>query len=378
MKAGQPRQPPLSPMKKRLAMIVEQEALHKGNFCLLDGLPGVRQKGMRPEVRKPTQGKTSMNVLVVGDKDYERQPVAKMVRDLGHTVVEADDGTVAWDHYSRSHFDVVISDYLMPQMNGLELCRKVRLAPHPNYTYFMIVSSRSESDDLLAGFQSGVDDYIPKPVSEVELHCRLISAERVTEVHRELAQRNSQLLHLSSELKAESRKDALTGVGNRLRFQDDLPRYLDEYRRYKHKYCLGLCDIDNFKKYNDTYGHLEGDNVLRQVAQTLVRHSRSSDSCYRFGGEEFLLVFTEQESGGALIAAQRLRKAVEDLNIRHDKNTPYQKVTLSIGLAPFLADDAAGVDECLKVADEALYHSKDSGRNQVTEADANRVMKTQV
>ena len=318
-----------------------------------------------------------MNVLVVGDKDYERQPVAKMVRDLGHTVVEADDGTVAWDHYSRSHFDVVISDYLMPQMNGLELCRKVRLAPHPNYTYFMIVSSRSESDDLLAGFQSGVDDYIPKPVSEVELQCRLISAERVTLMHRELAQRNSQLLHLSSELKAESRRDALTGVGNRLRFQDDLIRYLDEYRRYKHKYYLGLCDIDNFKKYNDTYGHLEGDKVLKQVAQTLVRHSRASDSCYRFGGEEFLLVFTEQECGGALTACQRLRKAVEDLNIRHDKNTPYQKVTLSIGLAPFQADDAAGVDECLKVADEALYQSKNNGRNQVTEAAPGQTLKTQ-
>ena len=312
-----------------------------------------------------------MNVLVVGDKDYERKPVARMVRDLGHTVVEADDGTVAWDHYSRSHYDVVISDYLMPQMNGPDLCRKVRLAPHPNYTYFMIVSSRSESANLLAGFQSGVDDYIPKPVSEVELQCRLISAERVTRMHRELAQRNSQLLHLSSELKAESRRDALTGVGNRLRFQDDLTRFLDEYRRYKHKYYLGLCDIDNFKKYNDTYGHLEGDRVLKDVAETLVRFSRSSDSCYRFGGEEFLLVFTEQEVGGAMIAAQRLRKAVEDLNIRHEKNLPFLKVTLSIGLAPFHANDSAGVDECLKIADEALYQSKDNGRNQVTEANTN-------
>lgn len=317
-----------------------------------------------------------MNVLVVGDKDYERQPVAKKVTDLGHKVVEANDGTIAWEHYSRTYFDVVISDYLMPEMNGLELCRKVRLGPHQAYTYFMIVSSRSDSDNLLAGFESGVDDYIAKPVSEVELQCRLISAARVTKVHRELAQRNSQLLHLSNQLKAESRRDALTKIGNRLKFQDDLQRFLDQHKRYGHKYHLGLCDIDNFKKYNDTYGHLEGDKILCQVADTLVQHSRSSDTCYRFGGEEFLLVFPEQGGEGALSAAVRLRQAIEDLNVVHEKNVPYGKVTLSIGLAPLQAKDQADVEECLKVADDALYHSKNTGRNRVTEADEKRVLTT--
>ena len=197
-----------------------------------------------------------MNILVVGDKDHERGPVAEAVRQLGHTVVEAADGTYAWEAFSRTHFDVVISDYLMPEMNGLELCRKVRLSPHQGYTYFVIVSTRTESDNVLAGFKSGVDDYLSKPVSPIELECRLISAERVIKMHRELTQTNAQLLHLSNELKMESRRDALTGVGNRLKFQDDLKRFLDERRRYDHKFYLGLCDIDNFKLYNDTCGHL--------------------------------------------------------------------------------------------------------------------------
>ena len=114
-----------------------------------------------------------MNILVVGDKDHERGPVAEAVRQLGHTVVEAADGTYAWEAFSRTHFDVVISDYLMPEMNGLELCRKVRLSPHQGYTYFVIDSTRTESDNVLAGFKSGVDDYLSKPVSPEKLIAKI-------------------------------------------------------------------------------------------------------------------------------------------------------------------------------------------------------------
>lgn len=308
-----------------------------------------------------------MNVLVVGDKDYERQPMATLVKGFGHTVTEAPDGTDAWEQIKRTHYDVVVSDYLMPEMNGLELCKNVRLGPHADYTYFIIVSARSESENVLAGFKAGVDDYLAKPIDPLELECRLLSAQRVTRVHKDLAQSNAQLLLLSNELKAESRRDALTGVGNRLRFQDDLRRFLDEHRRYGHVFHLGLCDIDNFKKYNDTYGHLEGDVVLKRVAQMLVKSSRSSDCCYRYGGEEFLLVFTKQAGEGAGTAADRIRKAVEALDIEHKENKPYGKVTLSIGLACFQASTPAEVEECLKRADQALYHSKDNGRNRITE-----------
>jgi two-component system cell cycle response regulator len=309
-----------------------------------------------------------LNILVVGDKDHERKPVAEAVRNLGHMVVEAADGTPAWQAFARTHFDVVISDYLMPEMNGLELCRNVRLSPHQDYTYFMIVSSRTESANVLAGFKSGVDDYLAKPVSPVELQCRLILAQRVIQMHRELTQTNAQLLHLSNELRSESRRDSLTGVGNRLKFQDDLKRFLDERRRYDHEFYIGLCDIDNFKLYNDTYGHLEGDVVLKAVANTLDAKSRASDYCYRYGGEEFLLFFTEQDAQGAGSVAERLRAAVEDLDIVHEKNQPFAKVTLSIGLARFTATKADEVDACLKRADDALYRSKDEGKNRITTA----------
>lgn len=307
-----------------------------------------------------------MNVLVVGDKDHERKPVAQAVKDLGHTVAEASDGKQAWALYKLHHYDVVVSDYLMPELTGLQLCDKVRRSPHPNYTYFIVVSSRQEEETILKGFHSGVDDYLAKPVRPLELECRLISAERVTRIHRELAQSNAQLLHLSNELKTESRRDALTGVGNRLKFADDLKRFLDAKRRYGHRYFLGLCDIDNFKKYNDTYGHVEGDKVLRKVADTLVAKSRGSDYCYRFGGEEFLMVFADQDGSGAKVAAKRLVESIAGLNISHEKNDPYLTVTLSIGLSDFLAQTPEEVDLCLRKADEALYVSKNSGRNRLT------------
>lgn len=365
--AGQATQTVLPPPQVGVAMIVKKELEHPDGFAPQRAPPtGDSHTGQQPARAYTTQ--REMRVLVVGDKEHERSPVAEAIRALGHFVTEAPDGTHAWESFCLHHYDAVFSDYLMPEMDGFELCRQIRLGPHAEYTYFVIVSARSEADNLLKGFRSGVDDYLPKPVGSLELECRLITAERVCEVHRKLAQSNADLLLLSEELRAESRKDALTGVGNRLRFRDDLKRFLDAHKRYGHQFFLGMCDIDNFKKYNDAYGHLEGDRVLKSVAETLAGNCRTSDCCYRFGGEEFLLVFVNQSRDGAVSAAERLRVEIEGLNIRHGQNDPHGKVTLSIGLAEFLASSSSEVEGCLKLADNALYQSKSNGRNRVTEA----------
>lgn len=306
-----------------------------------------------------------MKILVVGDKDYERQPLAANVKALGHQVHEADDGTTAWEAYKAEEFDVIISDFLMPQMNGLELTRKVREEPQSTYTYIIICSSQNRKKDVMAGFESGVDDYIAKPMELEELKCRLISSVRVTNLHRELAAKNTQLKAMGDNLRAESRRDPLTNVGNRLRFTDDVKRYIDQYSRYGHSFYLGLVDIDNFKLYNDTYGHLEGDDVLKRVARALADGSRASDEVYRMGGEEFLLVFADQDEDGAFIAADRIRQAVEDLDVTHCRNEPYGKVTITVGLAPFTAKNREEVDLDLQKADVRLYKGKSAGRNRV-------------
>jgi diguanylate cyclase (GGDEF)-like protein len=226
----------------------------------------------------------------------------------------------------------------------------------------------SEKQHILAGFEAGVDDYVGKPLDVDELRVRMVSAERVTKIHFELASKNRELAEAGRNLLAQSRLDPLTDVGNRIRFQDDVERMTDEVGRYNRRYCLGMCDIDNFKQYNDTYGHLAGDQVLKSVAQTLDSRSRGSDQVYRMGGEEFLIVFPDQDEASAMIAAQRLRREVEKLDIVHERNAPYGKVTLTIGLAPFRAKSTAEIDRDLQAADQLLYFGKQNGRNRVVTA----------
>lgn len=291
--------------------------------------------------------------------------MAQALTELGHAAVEAEDGQAGLDVYRQGEFDIVISDLVMPKMNGLELCRAIRGEPKETYTYVLIASNFSEKQHILAGFEAGVDDYVSKPLDLDELRVRLISARRITGIHSELAAKNRQLEELGASLLAQSRRDPLTGVGNRLRFQDDVERLMDEVRRYGHRFCLGMCDIDNFKLYNDTYGHLAGDQVLKAVARTLDDKSRASDQVYRMGGEEFLVILADQNETTAMVAAERLRAEVEALDIVHERNQPHSKVTLSIGVAPFTAVNQEQLERDLNRADELLYQAKSAGRNQV-------------
>ena len=309
-----------------------------------------------------------LRILVVGDKAHERDLMVAVVSELGHEVEQAVNGEEALRAYQAGDFDLVISDFVMPFMDGLQLCQAIRAQPKEHYTYVLIVSRLSEKQHIMAGFEAGVDDYVEKPLDSNELRVRLISAVRVSAIHRELADKNRELARLSEDLMAQSRRDPLTQVGNRLRFQDDVAGFVDEVRRYGHRFCLGMCDIDNFKLYNDTYGHLPGDEVLRKVAQVLAQGCRASDHVYRMGGEEFLIVLADQDEANAMIAADRLRQEVADLQVTHDRNAPHGKVTLSIGLTPFLATSQLEVERDLQVADRLLYHAKASGRNRVVTA----------
>lgn len=313
----------------------------------------------------PTHEDLPVNALIVGDKEHERAIVVEVLTELGHSSVQAEDGEAGLAAYRAGDFDIIISDFIMPRMNGLELCKAVRCEPKEHYTYVLVASLFSEKQHILAGFEAGVDDYVGKPLDLNELRVRLISAERITRMQRELAQKNTQLEEMGRDLLAQSRRDPLTGVGNRLRFQDDVERLMDEVRRYGHRFCLGMCDIDNFKLYNDTHGHLAGDEVLKAVANTLDEKSRGSDQVYRMGGEEFLIILADQDEVTAMVAAERLRREIEKLDIVHKRNEPHGKVTLSIGIAPLRATNQEQLERDLHSADVLLYQAKAGGRNQV-------------
>jgi diguanylate cyclase (GGDEF)-like protein len=256
---------------------------------------------------------------------------------------------------------------MMPGMDGLELCRRVREEgiEHDEYTFFIFLTSLGGKEHLLEGMQAGADDYLAKPLDREQLQVRLIAAARVTSLHQELNEKNADLERLNEELFAMSRRDPLTRLGNRLRLWEDLDALSARAERYGHGYCAILLDIDHFKLYNDTHGHLAGDEVLKKVADVMARTVRKGDTVYRYGGEEFLAILPGQSLQPAAQAAERLRRGVEGLRISHETRTPPNVVTISLGLAALLPGEDKSPEELLGEADEALYRAKEAGRNRL-------------
>ncbi len=311
-----------------------------------------------------------MKILIAEDDAVSRMILRRSVEKFGHECFTAEDGEAAWELYRKSpEVDVVISDWMMPGMDGLDLCRMIRGEERDGYTYFIFLTALGDKDHLLMGLEAGADDYLSKPLDRDELQVRLISASRVTTLHRQLADQKVELERLNRRLYEQSREDPLTRLGNRLRLREELEVLRGRVERYGHNYSALLCDVDFFKPYNDHYGHLEGDEVLRKVANTIAEHLRSGDAAYRYGGEEFLIILPEQDLGSAVSTADRLRQAVEDLRIPHEKNPP-GVVTISVGVAALPAREPKSADDVLKEADAALYRAKESGRNRVVSYEA--------
>lgn len=307
-----------------------------------------------------------MRVLIAEDDTVSRMILKRAVESLGHECLAAADGEAAWSTFqTTSDLDVVISDWMMPGISGLELCSRVRAADHEGYTFFIFLTSLGDKDHLLKGMDAGADDYLPKPLNRDELRARLVAAERVTALHRQLEAQRRELQTLNRELHQQARQDTLTGLGNRLRLREDLEALEARVKRYGHSYCAILCDVDAFKLYNDHYGHLKGDDVLKKIGAVISRVRRTGDSAYRYGGEEFLIILPEQSLPSAVIVAERLRRSIEDLAIPHEARGPGGVVTVSAGLAELSSAEDNAVATLLKQADAALYKAKRTGKNRV-------------
>jgi diguanylate cyclase (GGDEF)-like protein len=267
---------------------------------------------------------------------------------------------------------VVITDWVMPGTDGLQLCRLIRGQHAEAYTYVILATSLGERNHVLEAMEAGADDYLTKPLDPYDLEARLVAAKRVTSLHAELARYRTELARLACT-------DALTQLRNRLSLSDDLTKLHARSRRYGGGYSLAMCDVDFFKQYNDTYGHQSGDEALRSVAAVLTAQARQSDSIYRYGGEEFLLVLPEQSASSATEAAERIRRAVESLGITHPGGTSAGVITISVGVATYNCAGNTTSEDLLEEADNALYYAKSNGRNRVAHAaeDAIRAPQTQ-
>lgn len=308
-----------------------------------------------------------MRVLIAEDDAVSRMILRRAVEKLGHECIATSDGIEAWEAFlDNPDVDVIISDWMMPGLDGLALCERIRqyTGKREGYPFFIFLTALGDKGHLLEGMKAGADDYLSKPLDREELGARLLAAARVTSLHRQLNKQKEELERLNFELFAQARRDPLTKLGNRLLLREDLKTLSAQAERYGHRYSALLCDVDYFKLYNDLYGHMKGDSVLQGVAETMLRTFRTGDASYRFGGEEFLTILPEQSLEASAVAAERLRAAVEDLAIPHE-NSPEGVVTVSCGLAELASGEKKTVDELLKQADAALYEAKERGKNNV-------------
>ncbi|MEZ2391137.1 diguanylate cyclase [bacterium RCC_150] len=302
-----------------------------------------------------------MKVLVVDDDPGSLLVAKAAVERSGHQCLTAPDGDAAWTLYQRQRPHAVVTDLMMPGLDGIALCKAIRAGETDSYTYVILLTSHGARDDVLAGIDAGADDYVAKPLDPFTLHTRLIVADRVTSLHRELA-------GYRRALAEQARTDPLTGLRNRLTLAEDLQALHARAQRYETAYCLAMCDVDNFKSYNDTYGHQAGDAALKAAAAAMAGQLRESDGIYRYGGEEFLLLLPGQTRPGAKKVMERVRKAVQDLGIIHP-GSDAGVLTISAGISSYQSDQDIGSEELLSDADRALFTAKAAGRNIVTIAE---------
>ncbi|MEO5377284.1 MAG: diguanylate cyclase [Magnetococcus sp. DMHC-6] len=292
-------------------------------------------------------------ILIVDDEKINIDILVGLLRPY-YQIVAAKDGEQAFKRIEKEPLpDLILLDIMMPGMDGYEVCRKIKDSITTRHIPVIFITCKSEEQDEAKGFESGAVDYITKPFSP------LITLARV-KTHIQLKYRGDMLERLAI-------LDGLTGIPNRRRFNQFLDYEWERSMRYQHPFSLILMDIDHFKLYNDHYGHQEGDVCLKRVAKAISEAMpRTVDLAARYGGEEFACILPETGKNGGWAAANRILEAVRALKIPHAQSKISDHVTISIGITSVIPTAKERSLDLIKMADKALYNSKQNGRNQVS------------
>jgi diguanylate cyclase (GGDEF)-like protein len=310
------------------------------------------------EARAETQ--PVWRVLLVDDEPTQRLITARLLKRAGYQVDTAQNGKEALDKLKASdQFQLLVTDWEMPEMDGVALCRAVRAEQTSGYVYTILLTSRDAIEHLVAGLQAGADDYLTKPVLEPELLARLNTGRRIVTLERSLRAANEENRRLSVT-------DALTGAFNRRYLMEQVPTEIDRSARYDHRLAILMCDVDHFKKINDTHGHQAGDEVLKRVVALLRQKIRTVDWVARYGGEEFVIVLPETSYANACKVAETLRESLSQLQIEFEGKK--LNVTASFGVTGWdgAVPTEATVDAMVARCDVCVYDSKANGRNRVS------------
>jgi two-component system cell cycle response regulator len=294
-----------------------------------------------------------VKILIADDEDGTRLKLETLLAKLGYDVLVARDGAEAWELLQREDApSLALLDWLMPGMDGVEVCRRVRQSSKVPYVYIVMLTVKGQKQDLVAGMEAGADDYLSKPFDVDELRVRLSAGERI--------------LSLQEDLRLQATHDDLTGVLNRGTVLDILHRELALVARKSVPVAIILADLDDFKQVNDKHGHAIGDTVLREAARRLATPMRPYDAIGRYGGEEFLIVLPGCGIESALVVAERIRCSVGKKPITTSAGDV--PMTVSLGVAAVESAPPRGADELIQSADDALYRAKRGGRNRVEQS----------
>ncbi|RMF88784.1 MAG: diguanylate cyclase [Nitrospinota bacterium] len=298
-----------------------------------------------------------VQILIAEDDPVSRRLLEITLRKWGYEVVVTCDGEEAWQRLQQEDAPrLAILDWMMPKMDGLEVCRKVRAQKAEPYTYLILLTAKGQKEDIVAGLESGADDYVTKPFHAHELRVRLRAGERILDLQ-------AKLIEAREALRVQATHDFLTGLWNRAAIFDLLRQELARAEREKRMLAIAVMDLDHFKCINDTYGHLVGDTVLRETVQRIRPLLRIYDALGRYGGEEFLLVLPGCDALEAVRVAERIRVEICQTPIKAEGKEV--AVTCSLGVAIFDPARPMDMDACIRTADRALYQAKSNGRNRV-------------
>lgn len=295
-----------------------------------------------------------IKVLIAEDNAVSAKILQKNIMDWGYEVVLAEDGMQAWQFMQQEEIGLAVLDWMMPRIDGIELCKKIRRTNNQyetnEYTYIILLTAKDEQKDLIRGFSAGADDYITKPFSHLELKARLKTGKR--------------LIDLQRQLREQANRDGLTGLWNRKRMYRILEKEINRAHRTSHPLSVLMIDIDKFKIINDTNGHQCGDVILQAVSSALKKNVRNYDEVCRYGGDELLIILPDCGLTEIKKIAERLRKSVSAQKIKTENKA--LSITISLGGAStgnrFVDLDP---ETLISASDKALRQAKERGRNRV-------------